>query len=220
MICQNCNAKVDASVNKCPYCGSEITLKGHTTIGNASLILGILAIVCIVGVLALVFSGFGDPAIMIIVSIFSILCFILPIIAIALGAIAYFGKSKDTYGLIGFILGICLIIAAPIGIAATTYVYVSGMMGPGPELHPIITFTKTDFGDENSLTVIVADPDTLLWQDIELQINGVKHYHGKTGIIIEGEWIDITSIAGTGEYTVQFIYMPSDLLIAQFEFYP
>jgi len=70
------------------------------------------------------------------------------------------------------------------------------------------------------LTVLFADPDTLLWEDIELRIDGVRNYHGKSGIINVGDMIDLTSIAGTGDYNVQFRYRPSDMLIAQFEFYP
>ena len=219
MICPNCKANIDANVKQCPFCGSEIRSAGHTPLGKASLILAILAIVCIVGIFALIFAGVGNTAVIIFVSIFSILCFILPILAIILGAIAYFGKAKDIYGLIGFILGICLIIGAPIGIAATTYVYVSGMIGPPTTMvSPSVMFTKTDQSATNTLTVVAVDPVTVEWEDIELLVDGMVENHGMLGIVIAGDIIDLTSIAGTGAYTISFRHIPTNTLLASFEF--
>lgn len=218
MICPNCKANIDANVKQCPFCGSEIRSAGHTPLGKASLILAILAIVCIVGIFALIFAGVGNTAVIIFVSIFSILCFILPILAIILGAIAYFGKAKDIYGLIGFILGICLIVGAPIGIAATTYVYVSGMIGSPPELTPTITFIYTDQSTTNTLTVVAADPTTVTWADLQLLVNGTVHDHNLSGTVTAGDMIDLTSIAGTGAYTITIRHKSTNTLLYMYEF--
>jgi hypothetical protein len=59
----------------------------HTGLGIASLILGIIAIVtCVIPV------------------------FILGILAVVFGALSYWGQSKDSYGLAGFILGVIAIV--------------------------------------------------------------------------------------------------------------
>ena len=150
--------------------------------------------------------------------IFSILCFILPIIAIILGAIAYFGKAKDTYGLIGFILGMCLIVSAPVGIAATTYVRGSGMMGPDIEMAPSITFAKIDQSKTNTLTVTGYGPTMMKWEDILLKIDSATRNHYMSGTVKIRDTIDITSIAGTGGYTVLIIYKPSNSEICKFGF--
>ena len=64
MICPNCKANVDVNVRQCPFCGSEIHSKGHTSLGKASLILAILTFVCIIGIVVLIFSGGRNAAFM------------------------------------------------------------------------------------------------------------------------------------------------------------
>jgi hypothetical protein len=59
----------------------------HTGLGIASLILGIIAIITSV-----------------------IPIFILGILAVVFGAVSYWGESKDSYGLAGFILGLISVI--------------------------------------------------------------------------------------------------------------
>jgi hypothetical protein len=104
--------------------------KKRTPLGFLSLIFAILAIIIIIIALSIIFLGIGGVA-TITLTIFIPLYFIFPIVAIILGAIAYFGKSKDIIGLIGFILGIILIVTTPIAIAATVYVYVTDMVPNG-----------------------------------------------------------------------------------------
>ena len=74
----------------------------HTGIGLASLILGIVGLLCSISV---VFCGFGS---------------FLGAIAMVLGIFARFDKAKDSYGTVGIILGIIAIILCAL-VAAVIY---------------------------------------------------------------------------------------------------
>ena len=84
----------------------------HTGIGTAALILGIIGIIIIW------------------IPFVSIASIPIGILAVIFGALAYWGQNRrDTYGLAGFILGLITIVLLIVSIiiAATVYVYVSGM---------------------------------------------------------------------------------------------
>ena len=83
---------------------------------------------------------------------------------------------------------------------------------------PTVTFIKEDRSTVNKLTVISADPSDLSWSDLELQVNGVASDHGLSGTVYAGTIIDITSIAGTGEYTISLRHIPSNTLIGSYDF--
>ncbi len=65
------------------------------------------------------------------------------------------GKMKANRKFVGgeeavsAVIGVILMVAITAAIAATVYVYVSGMMGGGTEPAPTLTFTKTDTASEN-----------------------------------------------------------------------
>ena len=77
------------------------------------------------------------------------------------------------------VIGVILMVAITVAIAATVYVYVSGMLGEGPEDTPNITFAKQ--GD--TLQVSRADSG-LLWSDFSVTSN-----------------VTVTSPAGTATVT-------------------
>jgi ABC-type transport system involved in multi-copper enzyme maturation permease subunit len=182
-----------------------VRIKKHTTIGLISLISAILTIVLVIITLSLLFAGIGE-LILILISIVSFLCLILPIIAIILGAFAYFSKNKDTYGLIGFILGIILIVTVPVANAATVYVYVSGMLAPPSGTIPNIYFNRES--DMLNVTYI-TEPD-VLWSNFE--ISGDCNT-SNLGIYIQlGD--KITNCTGT----IQLYYKPIDGLFGSWEF--
>lgn len=87
----------------------------------------------------------------------------------------------------------------------------------GPDV-PSILFTKTDTDEINRLTVVSVDPVDVLWSDIRLLVDGEACNHGNSGTVKAGDIIDLTSIAGTGEYTVSIIHIPTNTLIGVYEF--
>ena len=129
------------------------------------------------------------------------------------------GEKKDKTVLI-IVAVVVILLIVPIAIAATVYVYVSGSMGPSShwETTPLITCTITDETTINTLTIVAAEPETLLWGDIELQVNGSAKNHGMSGLIQAREVIDITSIAGTDAYTINLRHIPTNTLIGQYDF--
>jgi hypothetical protein len=210
--CPNCNAALADMVTQCPYCNTKIGSSKQTSLGKASLAIGIASLFCFVLMLMILFSG---STFWIIASFLALFCFVLPIVAIVLGAVAYFGKSKDKYGLIGFILGLCMIIAGPIGMAATTYMYVSHNIQQlnVQEFMPLVSFIKQERGDTYSILAFAVGSDSVSWSDLRLLIDGSAINHGKTGFVQAGDSIDLTSLIGNDSYTVSIIYTPTEIII-------
>jgi len=215
MICPNCKATIAENVKRCPYCSYNLqSTGGQTVLGKISLVMAFIALGCVIGSILLIFSGLGST-ILSIVSILSLLCFLFSIIAIVLGAVAYFGKTKDRYGFVGFVLGICFLISGFIILPAATYVYVSSMLPEGPE-HiehifletPSIDFIQDDIDD--TLTVVSINSARVPWSTI--YISGTyqtksTHYYVEAGD-------QITGCSGT----ITITYMPTDELIGSWTF--
>jgi len=116
------------------------------------------------------------------------------------------------------VIGVILMVAITVAIAATVYVYVSGMMGTGQEAAPTLTFVKEDKAAVNTLTVIAADPSDVSWGDIEILNNGTVEAHNKSGAVTAGAILDITDLAGTGAYTIGIRHVPTNTLIGTYDF--
>ena len=86
------------------------------------------------------------------------------------------------------------------------------------ELYPTIGFTQIDNETENKLIVTSVSPVDLTWEDIDLCVNNTAMEHDNLGIINYGDVIDLTSIAGTGNYTVYIIYEPTNIILNSYNF--
>lgn len=124
-------------------------------------------------------------------------------------------KIKDGEEAVSAVIGVILMVAITVAIAATVYVYVSGMMGGESEVTPVITFSRTDQATTNTLTVISADPGDLDWGDLVLKVDGTTTAHGQTGNVEAG---DIITISTTGDYTVTIAHTPSNTLVGEWDF--
>lgn len=124
-------------------------------------------------------------------------------------------KFKDGEGAVSAVIGVILMVAITVAIAATVYVYVSGMMGGESEVTPVITFSKTDQATTNTLTIISADPGDLDWGDLVLKVGGTTTAHGQTGNVEAG---DVITISTTGDYTVTIAHTPSNTLVGEWDF--
>jgi len=132
-------------------------------------------------------------------------------------------KFVDGEEAVSAVIGVILMVAITVAIAATVYVYVSGMMGTGQEAAPTLTFQKNDKAAVNTLTVIAADPSDLSWGDIEVQINGTAVAdHGKgVTLVAAGSILDVAVApisAGTGAYTIGIRHVPTNTLIGTYSF--
>jgi len=128
-------------------------------------------------------------------------------------------KFKDGEEAVSAVIGVILMVAITVAIAATVYVYVSGMMGGEQEVTPVITFTQTDQSATNKLTVISADPTDLDWGDLDVIRAGtsfdITGQHADGTMVLAGQEIDL---AMTGDYTVAIRHVPSNTLIGSWDF--
>ena len=129
-------------------------------------------------------------------------------------------KFVDGEEAVSAVIGVILMVAITVAIAATVYVYVSGMMGTGQEAAPTLTFQKDDKATVNTLLVIAADPSDLSWGDIEVQNStaGTVLAHGQTGTVTAGTLLDISALAGEGAYTIGVRHVPTNTLIGTYSF--
>jgi len=131
-------------------------------------------------------------------------------------------KFVDGEEAVSAVIGVILMVAITVAIAATVYVYVSGMMGGEEEVTPVITFTQKDTAVVNSLTVVSADPGDLTWGDIDGKITPTGGISVDmtdvltSGTIVAGDIISITQ--STGAYTVTLRHIPSNTLIGSWDF--
>ncbi|HUS99929.1 MAG TPA: type IV pilin N-terminal domain-containing protein [Candidatus Thermoplasmatota archaeon] len=109
------------------------------------------------------------------------------------------------------VIGVILMVAITVAIAATVYVYVSGMIGGTKNQTPNVACT-TD-STSNKITVATADAD-IKWDDIIVTINPSAsgwHIWSGGGIFDEGNHtypIDATVTVTAGDY----IYLPGTSL--------
>ncbi len=115
------------------------------------------------------------------------------------------------------VIGVILMVAITVAIAATVYVYVSGMMGGTTARTPSIAFTKDEA--ENTLTVVSADPG-LDWADVNITVvnSGDDDYASMSGIVVAGNVIDFdTAVNVTGDIVINFRYDPTNSLIGTYK---
>ena len=83
------------------------------------------------------------------------------------------------------VIGVILMVAITVAIAATVYVYVSGMLGSPGESAPTIQFKVDETLDR--LEVVTADPDAD-WNDLQIKANkGVAAAAGAVYFRLNGE---------------------------------
>jgi len=88
-------------------------------------------------------------------------------------------KNKDDDA-VSAVIGVILMVAITVAIAATVYVYVSGMIGGTSSQTPALTFTPQNADDR----LVVASADSSLdWGDISVSHN----FNGSISVEIAGE---------------------------------
>jgi len=117
------------------------------------------------------------------------------------------------------VIGVILMVAITVAIAATVYVYVSGMIGGGADKAPDMAFNKQTTPDTKVL-LVSADPG-MQWDDFTItysssltgvRLNGVTAWAsgavGSATNIVAGDYINVT---GTG--TLSLIHTATNTLM-------
>ena len=139
-----------------------------------------------------------------------------------------FKSDKDDA--VSAVIGVILMVAITVAIAATVYVYVSGMIGTSPETTPSMQFVKDS--TNTKLTVASADPGNLNWDDFEitwtntdnvtclLQPAGTSITSGgtlATATVTAGQYLDYTVDPGFST-SISIRHVPTNTLIGSWEF--
>ena len=120
-------------------------------------------------------------------------------------------KFKDGEEAVSAVIGVILMVAITVAIAATVYYYVTTMMPGSEELTPDIIFQKDDVNNE--ITVLSADAN-LAWSSIAIT-SDVGSPSDPGGTIDAGD--KITGI-GSGAGTVTIVWTPTNALLGEFDF--
>ena len=125
-------------------------------------------------------------------------------------------KNKDDDA-VSAVIGVILMVAITVAIAATVYVYVSGMIGTSPQSAPELQLVKDDVNGK--LTIAKADPGNLVYGSFvivnastisDLRLNA----DGKTYTLSGGTWSesidnvevnagDYFNLTGTGSISIR-----------------
>jgi flagellin-like protein len=145
-------------------------------------------------------------------------------------------KFKQEDEAVSAVIGVILMVAITVAIAATVYVYVSGMIGTSPESTPNMQLVRDNTDKE--LTVASADPGNLKWSDFNVTAskditNLTLNYGGNTprylydGDTIVGRLSDLgtTTYVTAGDYfnltgtgTITLRHTPTNTLIGTYTF--
>ena len=127
-------------------------------------------------------------------------------------------RFEDNEEAVSAVIGVILMVAITVAIAATVYVYVSGMMGGQTETTPSITFTKDE--SDNTLTVVHAE-GSLSWTDVNISVTDGTNtdYITQSGSIDAGDSIDFdtATTSATGDVTITFRWDPTNALVGTYK---
>jgi flagellin-like protein len=132
------------------------------------------------------------------------------------------------------VIGVILMVAITVAIAATVYVYVSGMIGTAPQTTPNIQLTKDN--TDGQLLVASADPGNLKWNDFEMSYDATVTwitltYSGGGSLDVLGATYtalstladtayvtagNVFNITGTGTLTLR--HVPTNTLVGTYTF--
>jgi len=122
------------------------------------------------------------------------------------------------------VIGVILMVAVTIAMAAVGYAYFTGLIGGNTEVSPIIEMTPDE--DENTLTLTYKDID-FTWESITIRANDATNTEildlaaqGLTGQAEIGQKIDLddatTIVLGT--VTVTITHTPSGTMMNEYTF--
>ena len=136
-------------------------------------------------------------------------------------------KFKEEDNAVSAVIGVILMVAITVAIAATVYVYVSGMLGGGPSQSATVSLVQT--GNYISVQKVTAGgPINCTSAYITLtcvDLDGNLQYNVCNYTDIDRSWtvsggdtivIDTDSLTGTSPYTITMIFSDDAIGVAKF----
>lgn len=112
------------------------------------------------------------------------------------------------------VIGVILMVAITVAIAATAYVYMTGMIGGISDNAPVIDFMVSE--STNTIKVSTADPG-ISWSDINItctNATGTDYITSMSGTVTAGDEIDLDDDQDlTGDVTIKLRHNPSNTMI-------
>ena len=107
------------------------------------------------------------------------------------------------------VIGVILMVAITVAIAATVYVYVSGMLGGTQNKAPNMAFNKQTTPTKG-LTLVSAD-NGLLWTDFTITGGAIT---GSPASVTAGQFITLnTNLTANPTQTITVVYEPTNTLM-------
>ena len=91
------------------------------------------------------------------------------------------------------VIGVILMVAITVAIAATVYVYVSGMLGSGTKETPTVGLTAEATGEVCAVTISTVSKADIAWADVETTLTNVSgaKAHG-TDPTVSGTYVTLS----------------------------
>lgn len=124
-----------------------------------------------------------------------------------------FNQSKHA---VSAVIGVIIMVAITIAMAAVAYAYFTGMIGGGEEVTPVISFTPD--ASEKTIQVASADVDAI-WNDISITFTNATGYNQttRTGVVNAGDTINLINDQPLrGKVTVTFTHVPTNTLLGTY----
>ncbi|MBE3120947.1 MAG: type IV pilin N-terminal domain-containing protein [Thermoplasmata archaeon] len=126
-------------------------------------------------------------------------------------------RYKQNEYAVSAVIGVIIMVAITIAMAAVAYAYFTGMIGGGEKVTPVISFTPNV--SEKTIQVASADVDAN-WNDINITITNATTFTHlvKTGVLNAGDTIDLRGYPNPllGTVTVTFIHVPTNSLLGTY----
>ena len=116
------------------------------------------------------------------------------------------------------VVGVILMVAITIVLAATIYVWVSSLSSPAvtaPSINLRGTFADSDNNgsiDQLVLTVVSVQGDAK-WEDLQITASTGTVSNSNSGLVQAGQQFTIDGLSGGQEVTVRIVHVPSNSVI-------
>jgi archaeal type IV pilus assembly protein PilA len=126
-------------------------------------------------------------------------------------------KKNKNDDAVSAVIGVTLMVAITIAMAAVAFAYFTGMIGGQTESAPTISFNPNIV--DKTITIDTADSE-INWQDITITASdGTNHVTiPMSGTVTAGDIINLRSQGVSGTVDVTITHIPSNTLLATYTF--